>query len=434
MGDEPAKGSERGLAMQTYAELVDSIKGRICVRCRTTPRVAWLPTGEVSPEGALPIHAYRLRCECHPQAPSMVKDSTKMFVQERTAEMLQHQDPLLRGRELQVLTSDLSPAKPMTVQEFDERQALIKHVSSTMQEGVHYGRIPGTSDKSLWEPGAEYLRAAFNIAWDYEVMDQVENYETWDFRYVIRAFQLVAPGVAGAAWIASAWSKERRFFCSSRDCPQACNQQHGPRGMEPQMLPHNVRDRAVKRAFVALMRNVTGTTGYFKQTLDTVGVETSEEAEQLPCPIHPGKMHQRRQGRNDEPYYSHKEGSGWCNRNSKEVKAALEAQARQEATDGAAAPMSPVDPSRPVGTPVVNGGDAAGDGPLRPARLPNQPDKPYFYMVALRAHDLGPAAALERLGKQQSGAPIENYEAWIADGHTLEEALAKLGGMQPASR
>ena len=146
--------------MTTYADLVESVKGRICVRCRTTPRVAWLPTGELSPGGALPTHAYRLRCECQTQAPSMVKDSTKMFIQERTAEMIQNQDPQLRGRELPVLADDLGPTKPMTIAEFDERQALLKHVSSFIVLECHRDRLTqanlsrqagGSHMRDLWQ-------------------------------------------------------------------------------------------------------------------------------------------------------------------------------------------------------------------------------------------------------------------------------------------
>ena len=51
------------------------------------------------------------------------------------------------------------------------------------------------------------------------------------------------------------------------------------------MLPHNVQDRALKRAFVAMIRNVTGTTGYFKQALDAEGSGATTGSSML-CPIH----------------------------------------------------------------------------------------------------------------------------------------------------
>lgn len=155
----------------------------------------------------------------------------------------------------------------MTIEEFDQQLKLIKHVVAQMQEGVHYGVIPGTRDKSLWEPGAEYLRGAFKISWSYELTKQTEDFETGDFRYEFRCFTV--PPTQPAEWAASAWSKERRFWCR-RECLRDCAQDHPP-AMEKAMLPHNVKDRALKRGFVALMRNVTGTSGWFKMALDAAG-------------------------------------------------------------------------------------------------------------------------------------------------------------------
>ena len=170
--------------------------------------------------------------------------------------------------------------RAMSIAEFDDQLALIKHVVAQMQEGVHYGIIPGTRDKSLWEPGAEYLRAAFRISWSYELTKEVENFETGDFRYEFRAFTV--PPTQPAEWVASAWSKERKFWCS-RDCPTGCDQKHPPKGMPIGDIPNNVKDRALKRAFVNLMRNVTGTSGWFKMALDT---ETGEVSNKYLCPIH----------------------------------------------------------------------------------------------------------------------------------------------------
>ena len=157
--------------------------------------------------------------------------------------------------------------QPMSIEQFDQRMGLIKHVVGQMQDRIHYGVIPGTSDKSLWEPGAEYLRAAFNIAWDYDMEEAVEDYDKGEFRYRVTAFAIAPNGMRFARWTASASAKERKFWCWST-CPKDCAQEHRPM-MEAGMLPHNVRDRAIKRAFVAMIRNVTGTTGYFKQALDS---------------------------------------------------------------------------------------------------------------------------------------------------------------------
>lgn len=80
------------------------------------------------------------------------------------------------------------------------------------------------------------------------------------------------------------------------------------------------------------------------------------------------------------------------------------------------------------GPPVAS---APRAGPRTP-RLPNQPDKPYFFMVANKDYGLMPTAALQKLGQAQphegdtEPRGFGNYETWIAEGHTLAEALKKL--------
>ena len=158
--------------------------------------------------------------------------------------------PVVREAEIVQVTPSASP-QPLSIQEFEDRIALVGRVVETMQEGVHYGRIPGSRDRSLWEPGAEYLRMAFNIGWDYEIVDSEEDIEKHVYSYTVRAHQLTPDGVKFGGWMGSCSSQEKKF-----------------KGMELAMLRHNVRDRAIKRAFVAMIRNATGTTGYFQTVGD----------------------------------------------------------------------------------------------------------------------------------------------------------------------
>jgi len=226
----------------------------------------------------------------------------------------------------------------MTIAQFDERQTLIKHVVAQMKPGVHMGVIPGTKDVSLWEAGAEYLRAAFNIDWGYEVIEERENPTDHDYYYRFFVFQQLGPGVRGPGWEASAHSKERKFFChGGKDgCPKDCAQTHWP-SMEAQMLPHNVRDRALKRGFVAMIRNVTGTTGWFKAALDQapeqfdanepMGDGTDHPLLQA-CPTH--KIAWFKSEKMREP--AHKSDDGWCNQ-SAVLKPILDEMLKEVASD-----------------------------------------------------------------------------------------------------
>jgi hypothetical protein len=240
-------------------ELEEQIEGKICRECRTKPGVAIIK-GE-----------YVLRCGCYPSPPVLRKPPTqKQQIAERLGEMVGENLPAVR-EVMAPATTGVESAAPMTIEQFKTRQELVRYVVFEMQENIHYGVIPGTTDRSLWEPGAEYLRAAFNISWSHDVLEQVEDFEGHEYRYKIHAYQLLGPDIKGPGWTATCWSKEKRF-----------------NNMEKEMLPHNVMDRALKRAFVAMIRNVTGTTGYFKQALDAgdadgAGVGTKND---MLCPVH----------------------------------------------------------------------------------------------------------------------------------------------------
>lgn len=274
--------------MASYEELKAEIKGRECITCHSQPRVAWRANN------------YNLRCNCFPHKPKLYRQPDRLG--RRLGDMMAQDKPEAERALTTPLEGTLVPVSapaPMTIQEFDEQQRLVEHIVAEMKENVHFGLIPGTHDKSLWEPGAEYLRRAFRIVWAYDIVDEFENFKDFEFRYTVRTYQLHAPGVRGSGWTASAWSKEKRFG-----------------KMDGHDLQHNVRDRAIKRAFVALIRNLTGTTGYFKIALDTTNNGQSTE-KQVTCPDH-NKPMTLRDGKYG-PYYSHKEGSKWCNKKPDQV-------------------------------------------------------------------------------------------------------------------
>lgn len=299
-------------------ELAQLIKGRECIRCHSEPRIVWLGglTGE---------KAYGLRCNCWPTAPNLYRPPK--YEATRKGELMgQEMDRLIEEQETQALVkghpfapvvvpaAPLAPSTPMTIAEFDSQLKLYRHVIAQMVEGVHYGVIPGTRGKSLWEPGAEYLRAAFRIAWDFRVIEEREDFKRGEYFYRVRAFLVNG----GAAWEASAWSAEKRF--QGR--------------MAPEELPHNVRDRAIKRAFVALIRNVTGASGEFQAALDvaepppvTTAVTTAgpEEAAvpgmlAASCPLHGQAWREGKYGL----YHPMPAGQELCSQ-SKVLKAQVEA-------------------------------------------------------------------------------------------------------------
>ncbi len=183
----------------------------------------------------------------------------------------------------------LAGAMPMSVSEYKARRDLIKAVVQDMVPDVHFGIIPGTRDRTLWEPGAEFLRQALNVQWDYEFTVKDEDHETFMYRYAVRAYQLVTGPtgeiVRAGGWEASGHSRERKFWCS-KDCPRPCGADHEPKGMDPGDLWNNVKDRVIKRAFVNMIRNVTGTSGLFKTAVVDAAESANGQASKGNCPKH----------------------------------------------------------------------------------------------------------------------------------------------------
>lgn len=217
--------------------------------------------------------------DCWPSLPAL--ETLPSPDGERLGEMVERQMAIPEMRFTSIAEATQT-VQPMTIEEFEADIALFRRVVKEMREGIHYGRIPGTTDKSLWEPGAEFLRRANRLPWDREVIVEAEDFQTGDFRYRVVAWVPGPNGQIGARWEARAWSKERRFWCRT-ECPRPCDQQHSP-AMSIADMANNVLDRAQKRAFVNLMRNVTAASGEFKDAGDESGNESA--LGEVRCPVH----------------------------------------------------------------------------------------------------------------------------------------------------
>ena len=134
-----------------HTALTLEAKNKQCLRCKEPPRVVWLN------------NQYAMRCGCYPEEPKLIKQPE--YKAERLGDMVNatHNDLVISTTTGEVVTTAPADNRTMTIDEFKQRQELMKYVVGDMQENIHYGVIPGTKDRSLWEAGAEYLRAAFNI-------------------------------------------------------------------------------------------------------------------------------------------------------------------------------------------------------------------------------------------------------------------------------
>ena len=81
-------------------------------------------------------------------------------------------------------------------------------MDEVMQEGVHYGKIPGTNGKSLWKPGAEKLMATFRLAGDPLVEDLSRDGE---IHYRVKVNLTTAAGMFVGAGIGECSSSEEKY-------------------------------------------------------------------------------------------------------------------------------------------------------------------------------------------------------------------------------
>ena len=94
------------------------------------------------------------RCGCYPEYPRIAPcerpEAARLKGMVKT--MVDSQD-----------LAEVQPNAPMTAEQFMSRTKLMKAVVGEMLEGIHFGMIPGTKEKSLWEPGAKKLVHSVNF-------------------------------------------------------------------------------------------------------------------------------------------------------------------------------------------------------------------------------------------------------------------------------
>lgn len=316
--------------------LTTEAKDLICDDCLSVVYLAWY-------EGI-----YQLRC-LNGFEHNFIKRKNQLSIRRAQAMLDRNPDlPAVIDASGRAITTNPDP-QPLSITSYRERRALMAEVVGDMEEGVDYGIIPGTHDKSLWEPGAEALRFTFNIQFRNECLLEEEDFKTHLYRYRYKCTQLLGPAIDGPSWEAFGTSLERKFWCKGGRgpdaCPNPCDVEHPPKGMEPAMLPHNVRDRVQKRAFVAMIRNVTGATGLFKGA----GADRYDSADDIPygdddqaagggnnhpwlvtCPVHNVKWFKR----GNMPEHGHRKDNDteWCNR-SRTLKPMIDEQLKEIVAD-----------------------------------------------------------------------------------------------------
>lgn len=111
------------------------------------------------------------------------------------------------------LTGTMGVLSPQQVQaQMGAVQSILKKV---LTEGTHYGKIPGTNAKSLFQAGADKLMLAFQLRAEYDVVDKtVERLDVGGFiSFTVRCRLYHRPtGIFVAESLGNCNSRERKYL------------------------------------------------------------------------------------------------------------------------------------------------------------------------------------------------------------------------------
>lgn len=172
-------------------------------------------------------------------------------------------------------------------------QEIMKNV---MEEGVHFGTIPGCPKPSLFKAGAEKIAATFQIAIDSAVED-LSSFDEKRYRVTCTAYSVTGAKLGSAIGECSSseekykWRKpvcEAEFEAADSDRKREKWNRDGQKikqiRTEPSDQANTILQMADKRAYVAVVRKATAASDIFTQDIEDLEVIPTEDAPQLGKP------------------------------------------------------------------------------------------------------------------------------------------------------
>lgn len=197
-------------------------------------------------------------------------------------------------------TADLPAAinieREMSVQELTAQALKINHIlEAVMTEDIHFGVIPGTVKKTLYQAGAEKICATFRLAPRYEIEDLSEPHNNF-YRYRAKCLLVTirdglfvgsAMGEASTAEEKYQWEKavsERHFESTDPTKRRIHFKKDGTEALQVQRncadLANTVLKIACKRAYVSAVKGATAASDILDVDLDEEAVADLKKSEQ----------------------------------------------------------------------------------------------------------------------------------------------------------
>lgn len=186
----------------------------------------------------------------------------------------------------------------LTARDLRARVNLIQEVmKSVMQDGVHFGIIPGCPKPSLYKAGAEKLAATFQIS----VESTVEDLSSLDEkRYRVTCAAYSSNGSKIGSAVGECSSSEEKYKWRRPVCDQEFEEVDIDRKREkwtkngkikqirtePSDQANTILQMADKRAYVAIVRKVTAASDIFTQDIEDMPEESiPQENGAAPQPV-----------------------------------------------------------------------------------------------------------------------------------------------------
>ena len=136
-----------------------------------------------------------------------------------------------------------------------QKNSMLELLQKSMQEGLDYGVIPGTTGKSLFAAGADKLAKFFHLYPDYETQAAIEHFDEKPFFYYrVKCVLLDDEGSVRGSAIKIAHTKELGY--RKLDNSQILNK------------ANSVLSMAEKRAFVGAVKSASLAREIFKESFD----------------------------------------------------------------------------------------------------------------------------------------------------------------------
>lgn len=193
--------------------------------------------------------------------------------------------------------------------------------ASYLKEGIDedYGTIPGTKKKALLKPGADKLAEIYGLADEYQIVSEVENWDTGLFDYKVKCVltsrrddSFVGTGLGscssyeskyrwrdaqkkcpqcgaesiikgkaefGGGWLC--WTKKSGCGAKFKDGDESIEKQVSGRVENPDIIDtkNTVLKMAKKRAKIDAIIGVTRSSGIFTQDMEDISIVVTKEPE-----------------------------------------------------------------------------------------------------------------------------------------------------------